>query len=163
MILKDNKDLNRILHRNPLAFTNVRHPFERLRLVSGYIMLKAYQDVKEKSFLTFIIEANASEDKMTFSKMNSHLRPSNTYCAFCNINYTVISKTETFNEDKLRILEMAGLENKEKELRMNVFGGDSIGDVCSKLFKDIPKDVKTALLDLYKYDFSMFDYDPYLY
>ena len=173
--IKDIQTLNTIINGNPISFTNVRQPFERL--VSGYLMIKSnrdseaiksYQnlDLTFESFEQFVIlnvllKAHASQNKKTFEKMNNHFKPTNAYCAFCNINYRVISKSETFDEDKQRIMEMAGLENKE--VRLNSYGGDKIGNITRELFKNVTEDVKLALIDLYQYDFAMFEYDPDLY
>ena len=173
--IKDIQTLNTIINGNPISFTNVRQPFERL--VSGYLMIKSnrdseaiksYQnlDLTFESFEQFVIlnvllKAHSSQNKKTFEKMNNHFKPTNAYCAFCNINYRVISKSETFDEDKQRIMEMAGLENKE--VRLNSYGGDKIGNITRELFKNVTEDVKLALIDLYQYDFAMFEYDPDLY
>ena len=56
----------------------------------------------KKTFQQFISEdvlkkVKRDKNKMTFTEMNVHWRPSNTYCAFCNIRYGVISKMETFD------------------------------------------------------------------
>ena len=50
------------------------------------------------------------------------------HCFFCSINYTVISKMETYSEDKDRFLKMVGIKQDIKEERLNVRGGESIQD-----------------------------------
>ena len=145
--IKDKNMLNRILEGNPVSFTNVRHPFERL--VSGYLDAVPggkFKEFKGQTFEQFVKEtvlkeANISESKKLFLEMNEHWRPSNAYCAFCNIHYRAISKTETFNEDKIRILEILGLKAEKKMQRMHAHGGNII---------------KTPN----KHDFAMFGYYP---
>ena len=157
--------LNNILEKHPVSFTNVRHPFERL--VSGYLHLRHHlEELKGKTFKQFVSEyllpaAKASRNKKTYERMNPHFKPTNAFCAFCNINYKVISKTETFTEDKGRIMEMMGIE--DHEVRLNVVGGNSIQNHTKACFGNITAEQRNALVDLYKLDFAMFGYDPDLY
>eukprot|EP00092_Neocalanus_flemingeri_P057252 GFUD01067984.1.p1 GENE.GFUD01067984.1~~GFUD01067984.1.p1 ORF type:complete len:291 (-),score=38.02 GFUD01067984.1:102-974(-) len=160
--IKNMETFNRILEGDPVSFTNVRHPFERL--VSAY-----YNQVQSsgKTFDQFVQSvlrtANTTQNKQTYFEMNQHWRPYNTYCAFCNINYKVISKSETFKEDKKEIMHMLGLEDEDEEKRMNKQPGNTTESKTRELFRNLTEEVKIALVDLYKYDFAMFDYDPELY
>ena len=92
-------------------------------------------------------------------KMDQHWRPYNALCAFCSFNYTVISKTETFDEDEMRIMEMFGLTGRNQS-KLNTNAGDKIQNITKQCFESIAQEEKTALVDLYKYDFAMFGYDP---
>ena len=167
--IKDNDMLNKIIKDNPTSFTNVRHPFERL--VSGYLdavpggKFKAFKGQTFEQFVrdTVLKEAGASESKKVFFQMNEHWRPSNAYCGFCNIHYRAISKTETFNEDKVRILDLLGIQPEKKNQRLHTHGGNKIQNLTRNYLKDIPPNLRTALVDLYRYDFEMFDYDPNMY
>ena len=113
--IKNKEMLNKILEGDPVSITNVRHPFERL--VSGYLdavpggKFKAFRGQTFEQFVqhTVLREAKASKNNKTFYQMNEHWRPANAYCGFCNIRYNAISKTETFNEDKMRILDLVGM------------------------------------------------------
>ena len=144
--VKDMDMLNRILEGNPVSFTNVRHPFERL--VSGYLDAVPggkFKEFKGQTFEQFVKEtvlkeANISESKKLFLEMNEHWRPSNAYCAFCNIHYRAISKTETFNEDKIRILEILGLKAENKMQRMHAHGGNKIKTLTKGTLRNITKD-----------------------
>ena len=60
-------------------------------------------------------------------------------------------------------MEILGLESQEPEQRLNMHSGDSIGDLTSHFFRNVSTGVKLALIDLYQYDFEMFNYDPHLY
>ena len=85
------------------------------------------------------------------------------HCFFCSINYTVISKMETYSEDKDRFLKMVGIKQNINEERMNGRGGESIQDKTRDLFKEIKGKDLEALKRLYKYDLELFDYDPHVY
>ena len=166
--INDSDTLEQILKTNPVSFNNVRHPFERL--ASAYMEDDngELNQFKRNGFERFVIDhvlkpSNAAQDKKTMFKLNHHWRPFNSYCAFCNINYTILSKTETFDEDKTRILDILGLETRESDQRLNSHSGTKIGHITAEFFKNVSVDVKLALVDLYRYDFEMFNYDPNLY
>ena len=166
--------LNEILKRDPLAFTTVQHPFERL--VSAYLKFQRITNEKccnvecnfvaGRTFGKFITEyllpaARDSINKQTCEKMNAHFKPTNAFCAFCNINYTIISKGETFTEDKSRILQTVGLEDNEVLLKYR--GGNELKNITKNFFKDLTQNQRKFVQNLYKYDFAMFEYDPNLY
>ena len=158
--VKNMKMLNKILKRNPLAFANVRHPFERL--VSAYLDKELIEvtGLTGKSFKEFVTQTVL---KKTKASKNRHWHPYNDHCNVCNVPYNVISKTETFDEDRRRILGMLGVEEKEEVVRRHVHGGDHIQQMTKKFFNKISQQVKTKLLHLYKYEFAMFNYDTHLY
>ena len=66
---------------------------------------------------------------------------------------------ETFNEDKERALELVGLEDKQRGERLYINGGDDIKNKTRELFKTLSDEEKTGLVDIYKYDFQMFNYN----
>ena len=90
-------------------------------------------------------------------------RPYNTLCNFCNVHFKVISKTETFDEDRSKILEMLEVEDEKKKDRIHVHTGDQTYVVTKDLFANISNTVKQELLNLYQYDFALFGYDTGLY
>ena len=166
--IKDSETLQKILNKNPFSFNNVRHPFERI--ASAYLDRdnRALAHIKRTNFEKFLKDyvlkpANSSLDKKTFSQMNPHFRPYNSFCAFCNINYTILSRTETYDQDKVRIMAALGIKMTDNQERLNSHGGDSAHNLTVELFSKVSKEIKTALLDLYKYDFQMFNYDKNMY
>ena len=114
-------------------------------------------------FVEFVLSESRLEQDFQYLRMNIHWRPMIAHCFFCSINYTVISKMETYSEDKARFLKMVGIKEDIREERMNVRGGESIQDKTKSLFKQINKKDLESLKRLYKYDLELFDYDPHFY
>ena len=117
----------------------------------------------ESNIKTVLFEASDPNNNKQFLKMNDHWRPSNSYCAFCNLNYTAISKTESFDEDKSRILENLSINVEKKYERLNQHGGRNIRNLTKTFFKGVHNVTRAALVELYQYDFTMFDYDSNKY
>jgi hypothetical protein len=172
--VKNIKELELILKKNPFAFTNVRHPFERL--VSAYVdvVVKVnhqnwYPEMKNQPFDKFVKdvvlkEAEESPNDKLYSKMNIHWRPFNSLCSFCNVRYNVISKMETFGEDKRHILEMLGEgEEEEEEVKLGNVAETPTADLSRKYFRKLSPELRLKLSELYKYDLQMFDYDKDFY
>ena len=116
-----------------------------------------------QQFVDFVLSEANREEGLGFQKMDPHWRPISSKGFFCHINYTVISKMETYNEDKERFLKMVGIEEEKKEERIHVTSGESIQNTTKNMFEKIRKEDREALKELYKYDFEMFDYDPEIY
>ena len=116
-----------------------------------------------QQFVDFVLSQANREEGIGFQKMNVHWRPISAHGFFCHINYTVISKIETYNEDKKMFLKMVGIEERMKEERIHVTAGESIRDETKTMFKKIRQEDREALKELYKYDFELFDYDPEMY
>ena len=106
-------------------------------------------------------QAKLKQD-MKYTGIDVHWRPFNAHCFFCNVKYKVISKMETYDEDRSRFLSMMGIEEKEEE-RMHVHAGDTIQDVTKTLFQNITQGDRAEIIKLYKYELELFDYDPDLY
>ena len=66
---------------------------------------------------------------------------------------------ESFDEDKERTLELLGLKASKREERLNIKGGVDTQNKTREWFNTISKENKTALADIYKYDFQMFHYN----
>lgn len=125
-----------------------------------------YKGWERKSFGSFVKivlgQARRKQD-VEYLGIDAHWRPFNAHCFFCNVKYTVISKMETYDEDRNRFLKMVGIEEEIEEERMHVHAGDSIQDVTKLLFQEIPKKDREEIEKLYKFDLELFDYDPDLY
>ena len=67
---------------------------------------------------------------------------------------------ESFDEDKERTLELLGLKASKRGERLNIKGGVDTQNKTREWFNTISEENKTALADIYKYDFQMFNYNP---
>lgn len=174
---------------NSLVFTVVRHPFERLvsayrdkfELSSKYAYVFSMYTPKIKAVArrspstrrspTLV---NPGPSRPTFvefvdyllvtpvSEYNDHWVPYWLHCHMCDIEYDVVGKIDTMEEDMEIITGVSGISATNISLpwanRKN-FGKDQTLHYFSK----IGLDRLNLLYNIYKIDFEMFDYDvqPY--
>ena len=156
-----------------LVISQVKTVFKIFRIVSGYLdSVKGWKDknthrYKGYSFPGFltnvVIKEALKSGNSLYHKMFIDWRPYHNHCNFCKNNFTVISKTETFNEDRMKILEMVGIEDEINEERKHVHTGNKTQEITRDMFKDIPEHIKRMLIGIYKFDFKLFDYDSTMY
>jgi hypothetical protein len=60
-------------------------------------------------------------------------------------------------------MEILGLKAEKKMQRMHAYGGNEIKTLTKGYMKNITKNLRTALVDLYQHDFAMFEYHQDLY
>ena len=126
--------------------------------------VKRYKDLTFSMFLdTVLKEAEEMKKSGKAKKMFTDWRPYHDTCYFCQVEYTVISKTESFEEDKKRILRMVGERGEEEEEMLHVHAGSNIQNVTKEYFQNVSEEVKEKLLKVYKYEFALFDYDTKMY
>ncbi|XP_073820893.1 carbohydrate sulfotransferase 11 [Musca autumnalis] len=170
-----------------LSFLFARDPFERI--VSGYRnkleggknsyykwlanrIIKRFRKqpmtaVKPKGptfneFVQYLIEQHANE-----KVFNEHWAPIYNFCTPCSINFTIIGKVETFNRDSEYIIRQAGLESlllgklpKSALKRIgNLSKGAKTHNSLEKYFSEIKRSTLDQLIDIYKLDFELFDYN----
>ena len=121
---------------------------------------KELKGISFREFVQLVLSEARQEQDLKFLKMNVHWRPISAIGFFCSTNYTVISKMETYDEDKKRFLKMMGIKEEIIEEKYHVHGGDSIEDKTKQLLKEIEVKDLQDLRELYKYDFELFDYFP---
>ena len=132
-------------------------------MIGGEYKSRGWRDFSFSEFVNFVLTESRQEQDLLFLKMNVHWRPMSAHGFFCSINYTVISKMETYDEDKKRFLEMVGFTEEINEGRFHVHGGKSIQEKTKAMFRNIKEEDFEELTKLYKYDLELFDYDPHMY
>ena len=160
-----------IQNNHPVSFAVVRHPFTRL--VSAYqdkAVGGQYPQLKNKTFGQFLnLVIEQSENCSTIhscESMDLHWRPYDQMCSFCRMKFSVISKLETFDEDREMILSMVGIAGERSKLHsVEEHGGRGVStcQLTREYFADVPELVKEKLRNIFSLDFLMFDYDSFLY
>jgi len=170
---------------NPIiAFSVVRHPFERL--------VSAFNGVRNGEYGRMIHKMESKYGNLTFKGWvnqdvfsaaekcagvqkacgDQHWRPYVASCSYCDVPYTVISKMETFDQDREQILRRAGVDlPDEKTEHMNKVetytnvNPDKLSttDWIKKYFAELDEEDKVRLREIYKLDLELFNYDPFLY
>ena len=77
-------------------------------------------------------------------------------CNFCDLEYLVIAKLETFNEDQKFVSQLFGLEFEE--LQTHQSAGGSTTKVSQDYFSMLDENTVERLYNFYKIDFEMFGY-----
>ena len=93
--------------------------------------------------------------------MDRHWKPFISRCAYCSVPYAVISKAETFEEDKRFIGEMAGVQFEDIQAHKSSGGGTK--ELARKHFEQLDVQTVDQLYEFYKVDFEMFGYSPEVY
>ena len=189
----------RNIQTKSFSFMTVRHPFDRL--LSAYrdkffrLDNSSEEDTKATKFYTLygssIIKTYRKEPPQnimynnvpTFKEFvsylletsvatyNEHWLPYFLLCTPCHVQYNIIGKTETINEDSREIMERlkehgVSLTNQEEASLQHTHktGNRSTTSSSEIYFSQIPNRMVQSLHNRYLLDFLMFGYDiePYL-
>ncbi|XP_063982776.1 carbohydrate sulfotransferase 11-like isoform X1 [Diachasmimorpha longicaudata] len=104
-----------------------------------------------REFVEYLIDTDLG------SYGDDHWMPYYLYCTPCSVNYTIIAKVETLNDDQTFAIQRMGLASKIKPMWRHS-GGQS--DASSVYFSQLTPDHITQLYEKFKLDFEMFDYTP---
>ncbi|KAK7078696.1 hypothetical protein SK128_015279 [Halocaridina rubra] len=175
-----------------ITFIIVRHPFSRLisgyrdKILSqkSYYrplaakMLRSHPELKDQhpsdwtnqiptkglpvptfaQFVQYIIDQRKKR-----RPINEHWIPMNDFCTPCLNNFDIIAKVETLEEDTNYIVYKTGVENIIKSQVLNRANGKSTTDVTEYYICQLTNQQFLDLVDLYKYDIELFDYDIHKY
>ena len=187
---------NFLISEQTLSFSFVRHPFERLVSAykdKSRIEGKQAREGKyswwfkgEKSFSSFVdlvlyeyqnncypYNKQSSKTQTNLSNqncidnVNGHWQPFEFRCSYCEINYDVIGRMETWNDDLYYIIRKRGLEkvlSMEKVATSHHHATEhSTKEMTKEYFKTLSQEQKEGLYHMYRMDFEMFNYDPKIY
>ncbi|KAK3849200.1 hypothetical protein Pcinc_044034, partial [Petrolisthes cinctipes] len=92
-------------------------------------------------------------------KLDEHWTPINTFCTPCLVPFDVYAKVETLEEDGNYIIFTAGINDVIKPKRINRSRDQPTDEVADKFLCQLTKTQMEGLLQLYKYDIELFQYD----
>jgi len=163
----DTAMMDEIRMQKPFVFAVVRHPYERL--VSSYLdfgeMTGGHNGgIAEGTFVDFLTntvlkEAQGCTKDNACPGMNHHWKPLDSLCSFCALNFTWISKMETFSRDHHWISRRIGV-GLEEAPSLHSHAGQAIRELTGRYFGQVSHRVKKKLATIYKNDFLMFGYNP---
>ena len=157
-----------------LSFSFVRHPFERL--VSSYndkvlgnngaYFRKTFPSVANgwyrdnHSFPSFVDLILNKYKNVKIS--NVHWNPISDHCDYCDIEYDVIGRMETFSEDVKYIFLKKNLE-KDLPLNQAISSKNSAKskteEITNEYFNQLSKQQIDELYEFYRMDFELFGYE----
>ncbi|KAE8587336.1 hypothetical protein XENTR_v10021935 [Xenopus tropicalis] len=114
--------------------------------------------VSFEEFVRFIVSENPHYRDI-------HWMPMLELCNPCNIHYDIVGKFETITQDAAYVLRSIRAPKHLKYPDIKHHSNDSrTNDLISKnYFRSLPKELFQKLINVYRLDFSMFEYNPYNY
>ena len=94
------------------------------------------------------------------NSFNIHLKPMYLTCKPCLVNYDVVGRMISLNEDSQHILTSLGLNQTIAHDHPNE--GGSSRDKLLKYYSELDQELLEKLYKLYEMDFILFDYDKKL-
>ena len=86
--------------------------------------------------------------RLSHCRMDRHYLPFISRCAYCSVPYAVISKAETFEEDKQFIGVMAGIQFEDIQEHKSSGGGTK--ELARKYFEQLDRKTVDQLFEFYK-------------
>ena len=178
-----------------LSISFVRHPFERLvsayndKINNNFMKINGYEkwfknDDSFSSFINLVLFEYRSScfpgissrfarlptnwyNKNCEYKINRHWRPFGFRCSYCDINYDLIGRMETWNDDLNYIIRKRGLQKvlplqKADNLHFHA-SKQNTEQMTKEYFSKLSRKQKEDLYHMFRMDFEMFNYDPKMY
>ncbi|GFQ76290.1 carbohydrate sulfotransferase 11 [Trichonephila clavata] len=119
--------------------------------------LEKGHDVKFEEFINYIAGLKVNDWKKQF---NEHWRPVFDLCFPCHVDYDFIGKYETLEADANYILEKTGVSKYVKfPERLHSYKKLPTRDVMQTYYRNLSTDLHRKLFEIYKEDFTLFEYD----
>ncbi|XP_064100663.1 carbohydrate sulfotransferase 11-like [Macrobrachium nipponense] len=176
----------------PLTFIIVRHPFARLvsafrdkilkgssfyRPLAKAMMMKHrelyeqhpddwhdFLKVKSLDMPTFAQFVQYIIDERKHRRpLNEHWVPMNDYCTPCPNHFDIIAKVETLDEDGNYIIYKSGVQDIVRPRVLNKAEGRSSDKLTEYFICQLTEPQLMKLIEVYKYDLEIFDYDVQKY
>lgn len=116
---------------------------------------------RDPTFSEFVEYLIATEP----TKYDEHWKPMHSYCHVCNIRYNFVLKYELFQEETESFIKYL-IRKQALDLNFKLHWANKIGTneaITRKCLQQISHQQLQHIIEKYKYDFLLFDYDPYLY
>ncbi|XP_035217032.1 carbohydrate sulfotransferase 11-like isoform X2 [Stegodyphus dumicola] len=171
--------------RHYWKFFFVRHPYERIlsayrnKLEESYVdyfrtrfgteIIKKFRvnpseeslekghDVRFVEFIQYITSLKVDDWKKAF---NEHWRPIFDLCFPCHVNYDFVGKYETLESDAKYILEKTGISKYVQfPDRLQSYKKTPTRNVMQTYYRNISTELHRKLFEIYKEDFTLFEYE----
>ncbi|KAI8115512.1 Carbohydrate sulfotransferase 9 [Lucilia cuprina] len=169
---------------NSITFLIARHPFERLlsayrdkfvyaiphsfhdklgrKIVRTY--RKKSQQLKPPKYPTFSEFVRWLLDQIKHGNhLDMHFVASTQFCTPCLINFDIILKFETLEEDQLYLIEKTGLKRIIAPEWRNMGKGKNTLELLQQFYSKLSRNELDGLYDYYRYDFELFNYSATSY
>uniref|UniRef100_A0A1B6EP42 Carbohydrate sulfotransferase n=1 Tax=Cuerna arida TaxID=1464854 RepID=A0A1B6EP42_9HEMI len=96
--------------------------------------------------------------------LDMHWTPIAEFCSPCQVEFDLILKFDTLDEDQRYLIEMAGISHLVKAEWRNPSKGPNTPDVITKYYSQLTLTQLLQLYNIYRFDFELFGYtlDRYL-
>ncbi|CAG2061997.1 unnamed protein product, partial [Timema podura] len=110
-------------------------------------------------FVNYLVDIHNSGEPF-----DMHWTPITEFCTPCQVNFHLIAKFETLQEDQNYLIHMSGLQDIIKPEWKNPAKGYSTNKLVASYYSQLTKMQILQLYNIYRYDFELFDYtlDGYL-
>ncbi|KAJ9592409.1 hypothetical protein L9F63_015929, partial [Diploptera punctata] len=167
-----------------IAFLIVRHPLERLlsayrdklqfslphtlhQKLGNQIILKYRKKHASKNprwptfseFVQYLVDVDQKGEPF-----DMHWTPITQFCTPCQVDFDIIMKFETLQEDQNYLIHEAGLQEFIKPEWKNPAKGRTTSELVSSYYSQLTSAQILQLYNIYRYDFELFGYtlDGYL-
>ncbi|XP_069953899.1 carbohydrate sulfotransferase 11 isoform X5 [Cherax quadricarinatus] len=158
---------NKILNGNPIykkLFSSIYSKYKKLgppvprAATNGKKPPKNSVSPSFSQFVQWVLDEVASG-----KTIDMHWIPQSSFCTPCLVDFTVLAKVETLREDANYIINTSKIDGIIQPKVINRSTGETTEALAVKLLCQLSNSQMNALLDLYRVDLLLFDYDASTY
>ena len=105
-------------------------------------------------FITYVIKVAQAG-----GRLDSHWAPITEICNPCSIQYDILAKFETLNEDSQAILDYILTRDPTQSIKFPEGKPSTTNERCNEAFRSIPLKMRNSLHQIYKEDYMLFGYE----